>query len=226
MIAKKKCDWCGGKGIQHGTTSVCGPCDGEGVVSDDAPPSPPTLRSVRDVTNVVEALGPGRKDDSGKILTHLLPMGALASASSAIVVHPGVTDAPWTEVFDHLVSWHRGSKTYQGTERMGIIAASLLVLLTREVRGVDVRVERLMPHCGPAMMAVAEVLTFGASKYGPNNWQNVSNFQRRYYAAILRHLFAHGGGETFDPESKLRHLAHAACGALFLASSEIGHDPA
>ncbi len=191
--------------------------------------SEPTLRSVQPkelgTGPAPEPAPAGRKDDTGKILTGLLPMGALEAALVALVIHPGVTDAPWVETFEHLVAWHRGSKTFGGAERMGIIAASLLVLLTRELRG-DVRITRLFPDCGPAMLAVAKVLTFGASKYGPNNWQKLEKFAERYYAGVLRHLFAHGGGETTDPESGLPHLAHAACGALFLLSGEVGHDPA
>ncbi len=194
-------------------------------VKDDPVTSVPTLRSVHP-TDLPGPAPQGRKDDTGKVLTQLLPMGALSAASVAIVIHPGVTDAPWSEVFDHLVAWHRGSKVHGGVDRMGIVAASILVLLTRELRGADIRVQRLFPDCGPAMHAVAKVLTFGASKYGPNNWQRLNDFSERYYAAVLRHLFAYGGGEATDPESGLPHLAHAACGALFLLSAEVGHDPA
>jgi hypothetical protein len=193
-------------------------------VEIDPPTSPATQRSAPGVAAVAPA-GAGLKFDTGKVLTNLLPMGALSSVLTAIVVNPMVTESPWTELFDHLVSWRRGSKTFGGVDRMGIVAASLLVLLTRELRG-DVRVQGLFPGCGPAMLEVARVLTFGASKYGANNWQTLANFTDRYYAAILRHLFAHGGGETKDPESGLPHLAHAACGALFLLSDEVGHDPA
>lgn len=62
--------------------------------------------------------------------------------------------------------------------------------------------------------AVAEVLTYGAKKYSANNWQNVE--QDRYYAALLRHLFAWRRGETRDPESGFLHLQHVATNAIFL----------
>ena len=74
-----------------------------------------------------------------------------------------------------------------------------------------------------ALGAVARVLTFGANKYGDNNWQNVMP-RSRYYGAALRHLFARARGEVLDRESGLPHLAHAACCVLFLLSYEVGHD--
>lgn len=63
--------------------------------------------------------------------------------------------------------------------------------------------------------AIAEVLTFGATKYGDNNWR-VGMSWMRLYGSTLRHLFAWARGETNDPESGLNHLAHAACNVLFL----------
>lgn len=63
---------------------------------------------------------------------------------------------------------------------------------------------------------VAECLTYGANKYGPNNWQNVEDAQNRYYAALRRHINAWRSGEKVDAESGLSHLAHAACNIMFL----------
>ena len=74
-----------------------------------------------------------------------------------------------------------------------------------------------------ALLAVANVMTFGAAKYGANNWQGVTP-KRRYYGAALRHLFARALGEKTDPESGLPHLAHAGCCILFMLSGELGHD--
>ena len=64
--------------------------------------------------------------------------------------------------------------------------------------------------------SVGQVLTFGAKKYEPNNWQKVEDAENRYYAAALRHLFAWRKGEKIDPESGLNHLDHAACNIMFL----------
>lgn len=63
---------------------------------------------------------------------------------------------------------------------------------------------------------IVEVLTFGARKYAPNNWQKVPEWRSRYYAALQRHLVAWRMGERTDPESGLSHLAHAACCLVFI----------
>lgn len=64
--------------------------------------------------------------------------------------------------------------------------------------------------------ALAEVLTFGAKKYAPNNWQLVENGQTRYLDALFRHLEAFRSGETHDPDSGLHHLAHVLTNVAFL----------
>ena len=63
---------------------------------------------------------------------------------------------------------------------------------------------------------IVHVLTFGAVKYGPNNWKRVRPFRDRYYAALMRHLKAWQSGEKLDPETQLPHLAHAGCCLIFL----------
>ena len=67
---------------------------------------------------------------------------------------------------------------------------------------------------------VGKVLTFGADKYEPNNWQKVEDAKDRYYAATLRHLIAWRKGEKTDPESGLNHLDHVACNIMFLQHFE------
>ena len=69
-----------------------------------------------------------------------------------------------------------------------------------------------------AVAPVVDVLTFGAKKYAPDNWKTVPEWDRRYYAAAMRHLVAWSQGEWLDPESGLPHLAHANCCILFLTS--------
>lgn len=64
--------------------------------------------------------------------------------------------------------------------------------------------------------ALAEVLTFGAQKYAPNNWQLVENGETRYLDALFRHLEAFRSGETHDPDSKLHHLSHVLTNVAFL----------
>ena len=63
-----------------------------------------------------------------------------------------------------------------------------------------------------AILAVSEVGTFGAAKYGDDNWKKVEDAQKRYRDAAYRHLLAEG----CDVESGLPHLAHAAWNLLAL----------
>lgn len=67
-----------------------------------------------------------------------------------------------------------------------------------------------------ALLAVAKVLTFGAEKYGRDNWRQVSSAETRYLDAALRHLNAYQRGEAVDPESGESHLAHAVCSLMFM----------
>lgn len=66
-----------------------------------------------------------------------------------------------------------------------------------------------------ATKALAEVLTYGAKKYKPNNWQKVDDVER-YMDALYRHMEAYRSGEKFDQESGLSHLAHAMTNIAFL----------
>lgn len=67
---------------------------------------------------------------------------------------------------------------------------------------------------------VVEVLDHGARKYSRENWRLVPELERRYYAAVLRHLRAWQGGQRLDPDSGLPHLAHAMCSLVFLLTVE------
>lgn len=67
-----------------------------------------------------------------------------------------------------------------------------------------------------AMEEIVDVLTYGAKKYSPDNWQHVDNPDTRYFNAAMRHIWAWRQGERFDEESHKSHLAHAACCLLFL----------
>lgn len=67
-----------------------------------------------------------------------------------------------------------------------------------------------------ALLAVARVLTFGAEKYGRDNWRQVESAETRYLDAALRHINAYQRGEAVDPESGESHLAHAVCSLMFM----------
>lgn len=66
-----------------------------------------------------------------------------------------------------------------------------------------------------ALLAVAKVITFGAEKYGRDNWRQVENAETRYLDAALRHINSYQRGELADPESGESHLAHAVCSLMF-----------
>lgn len=70
-----------------------------------------------------------------------------------------------------------------------------------------------LPH------AVAQVLAFGASKYGERNWEKGMTWGRPF-AALMRHLWAWWRGEPYDPETGMSHLWHAACCIAFLVAYE------
>lgn len=64
------------------------------------------------------------------------------------------------------------------------------------------------------ILALGWVMTYGAEKYGANNWQGVDI--DRYYAALLRHVMAWRSGESNDPESGMPHLWHVLTNAAFM----------
>ena len=72
------------------------------------------------------------------------------------------------------------------------------------------------------ILDVGQVLTFGAVKYQPRNWEKGFSWSRPY-AAALRHLFAWWAGETYDKETGLNHLAHALCEIMFLLEFSYTH---
>lgn len=77
-----------------------------------------------------------------------------------------------------------------------------------------------------AASSIVDVLTFGAKKYSPRNWERGMSWDRPF-DACLRHLTAWWSGEKQDPETGLPHLAHAGCCILFLIAYErrgVGRD--
>lgn len=62
---------------------------------------------------------------------------------------------------------------------------------------------------------IAEVLTFGARKYKPNNWRKCTD-TGRYLAACFRHLADWEAKGEIDEESGMEHRAHLATNLMFL----------
>jgi hypothetical protein len=70
-----------------------------------------------------------------------------------------------------------------------------------------------------ALHEIARVLTFGANKYAPRNWEKGISYGR-VFGALMRHLWSWWRGETLDPETGITHLAHAGCCLFFLLTYE------
>lgn len=64
-----------------------------------------------------------------------------------------------------------------------------------------------------ALLAVAEVGTYGADKYTDGGWAHVPDGVRRYTDAMLRHHLAEALG-PIDEDSGLTHAAQTAWNAL------------
>ena len=64
-----------------------------------------------------------------------------------------------------------------------------------------------------AMLAVAEIGTYGAQKYSEGGWKHVDAGIARYTDAMDRHRLKEGL-ESHDPDSELLHAAHLAWNAL------------
>lgn len=73
-----------------------------------------------------------------------------------------------------------------------------------------------------AMKAMAEVITFGARKYKPNNWKTCEE-PERYIGAAYRHIEAWRAGEAIDQDSGFHHLAHALTNLAYLL--DLGYNP-
>lgn len=65
------------------------------------------------------------------------------------------------------------------------------------------------------LLAIAEVMEFGARKYGARNYRKGIAWTR-LYGSVLRHLLAWVQGHNKDPESNLPHLAHAGASLMML----------
>lgn len=66
-----------------------------------------------------------------------------------------------------------------------------------------------------AIMEVAKVSEYGASKYTPKGWEKVSNGVERYEDAEVRHILNEEIHESvLDPETDILHAAHKAWNSL------------
>lgn len=66
--------------------------------------------------------------------------------------------------------------------------------------------------------ALAAVLTYGATKYAPRNWEKGLRWSEDIIGSLKRHLAAFEEGEVLDPESGLPHVWHVQTNAAMLVT--------
>lgn len=68
-----------------------------------------------------------------------------------------------------------------------------------------------------AQEGIVKVLTIGAQKYAPRNWEKGMSWST-VVASLKRHLAAFESGEDFDKETGELHIDHIQCNAHFLSA--------
>lgn len=64
------------------------------------------------------------------------------------------------------------------------------------------------------IQGMANVMTFGATKYSDWNWVNLE--RDRIIASLWRHIIEYQQEKMFDKETNLSHLYHAGCNLMML----------
>lgn len=67
-----------------------------------------------------------------------------------------------------------------------------------------------------ALEPMVRVLEFGAGKYEPFNWAKGLSYVE-VCESLQRHLYSFMNGEDNDKESKIHHIGHILCNAMFLS---------
>jgi len=67
-----------------------------------------------------------------------------------------------------------------------------------------------------ALEPMVRVLMFGAEKYDEHNWKGGLKYTE-VCESLQRHINSFIDGEDNDPESKLTHVGHVLCNAMFLS---------
>jgi hypothetical protein len=87
----------------------------------------------------------------------------------------------------------------------------------RKDDSLKLRMELIPPEI---LVALGDILTFGAKKYGDRNWEKGMAWSR-VFGACMRHLWAWWACERVDDETGRSHLWHAACCIAFLIAYEM-----
>lgn len=88
---------------------------------------------------------------------------------------------------------------------------------TEKTRGLRYNTKKLRYDLEPvfARNEMVKVLTKGAEKYAPRNWEKGMPWME-VLASMKRHIAAFEAGEDYDPETGCLHMAHAMCNAAFI----------
>ena len=111
-------------------------------------------------------------------------------------------------------SWETHEIIYEGGTNNGEVDPNGL-----GVHDMGAKMDSNKPDCslllmfGKALQAVAEVGTFGATKYTRGGWQRVEDGFNRYTAALLRHLFKENY-KLYDDNLPVLHASQVAWNAL------------
>ncbi len=105
---------------------------------------------------------------------------------------------PWTEV-----------SVSDAEYSVSDVFAGLHIWYTGKPFRLDIAVPRRQ------VRGIVEVLSFGARKYVPREWEKGLRFAETF-ASAARHAQAWASGEHVDPESGLAHESHFWCNVLFL----------
>lgn len=119
--------------------------------------------------------------------------------------------------FNHLCPVLLGDEPRPQTPEPYITSETITRELAEKATGIkhDSGKEPLDLIPSEALLQLARVLQYGATKYASHNWRGGLAWSR-VYAAVMRHLLKWNAGQTVDEETGLNHLAHAMCGIAFL----------
>lgn len=119
--------------------------------------------------------------------------------------------------WDEMLKWNPETGTYGPNTIYPIIEA----VKNKLSEGTKYDSNKLMLELIPdeALVALASVLTYGATKYEAENWRKGIKY-KRVLGAMMRHITAWKLGEINDPESGLPHLWHAIFGLAVLITYE------
>ena len=115
-------------------------------------------------------------------------------------------------------------QAYNRINRKGSTIQTMKKVVVTGAQGMKYDAGKIRPSLIPVecLEEIAKVLTYGAEKYAPDNWKQIS--PERYHDALWRHYIAWQKGEKADCESGLSHAAHFAVNAIFLLWFEIQKD--